>query len=266
MLRFRFVLRPVTAVRVWGEDAPRLGWFILTDGWYSIELGGHELLRYADGTPGPQASAAGCAEAGAPPWVDYHVVRLWEDVVDLMPRVLEPVPPDLLDFVAGGQPDATRPAAPEVEAARSWHAGHALHMGHLSASPDIRFRRTLSGGADTMTVTWAHPADPDDDDPIVFTAPPTGRVTLSTEAFVAAVTAFDRELLAAMEERVAGFEAVGPPAGIDLDLRLLRHEQHDRATWLDRAMARGAETDWPAVRAGAAVLLGPAGESAHSPG
>ncbi|MFI1382039.1 DUF5984 family protein [Embleya sp. NPDC020886] len=252
MLRFRFVLRPVSAVRPWGADPPRLGWFILTDGWYRIEVGGHELLRYADVAPDSE-----------PPWVDYHVVRLWEDVLDLMPQALEPVPADLLDFVAGELPAATWPAAPEIEAARAWHAGHSLTMGHLRAAPDIRFWRTVSGGADTMTVAWSHPVDPDDDDPIVFTAPPTGRVVLPTDAFVAAVTAFDRELFAAMEERVAGLEAAGPPAGVDLDLRGLRHEQRDRAGWLAEATTRDADTDWPAVRAGAGTLLGPAGESAR---
>lgn len=264
MLRFRFVLRPVRDVRPWGEDVPRLGWFILTDGWYWIELGGHELLRYAERSPGPRSSStAGRAEprkpAGLDDYVDYHVVRLWEDLVELMPRVLEPVPPDLLDFVAGAIPDAARPEAPEAEAARYWHAGHALDMGHLRAAPDIRFRRTLSGAADTMTVTWAHAADPDDDDPIAFTAPPTGRVTLPTESFIAAVTTFDRELFAAMEQRVAGFEASGPPAGVDVDLRALRREQLDRATWLGRAMSRPADTDWFAVRMGVAVLRGSVG-------
>ncbi|MGW1997035.1 DUF5984 family protein [Embleya sp. NPDC001921] len=267
MLRFRFVLRPLCDVRPWGEDVPRLGWFILTDGWYWIELGGHELLRYAERSPGPRSSPpAGCAEprepGGLDAYVDYHVVRLWEDLVELMPRVLEPVPPDLLDFVAGAIPDAGRPRAseaPEAEAARYWHAGHALGMGHLSAAPDIRFRRTLSDDADTMTVTWAHAADPDDEDPIAFTAPPTGRVTFPTEAFIAAVTTFDRELFAAMEQRVAGFEASGPPAGVDVDPRALRREQLDRATWLRRAMSRRADTDWSAVRMGAALLRASAG-------
>ncbi|GCD93672.1 DUF5984 family protein [Embleya hyalina] len=251
-VRFRFVLRPVAAVRPWGDEAPRLGWFILTDGWYWIEAGGHELLRYAD-----SAGAGAFADPDAvrePPYVDYHVVRLWEDLVDLMPRIMEPVPPDLADFVPDRRLRAEGPAAPGVEAAISWAEGHVLDMGHLRAAPDIRFRRAVSGGGDTMTITWAHAPDPDDDDPIRFTAPATGRVTVPTEDFTAAVTAFDRELFTTMEERVAALEASGPPPGVELDTIHLRREQHDRATWLPRALNRTPDTDWPAVRSGAELL------------
>ncbi|OPC85321.1 hypothetical protein B4N89_26380 [Embleya scabrispora] len=260
-MRFRFVLRAVEAVRPWGDEAPRLGWFILTDGWYWIEAGGHELLRYAD--PARAEAFAGPDAVREPPYVDYHVVRLWEDLVDLMPRIMEPVPPDLADFVPDRRLRVEGSAAPDAEAAISWAEGHVLDMGHLRAAPDIRFRRAVSGGDDTMTITWAHASEPDDDDPIRFTAPATGRVSVPTEAFTAAVTDFDRDLFAAMEERVGALEASGPPPGVELDTIHLRHEHRDRATWLRRALDRTPDTDWPAVRSGAELLGRPTGTSAE---
>jgi hypothetical protein len=45
VIGFRFELRPLDEVEPWGDDPPSLSWFGLTDGWYWIEAGGHELLR-----------------------------------------------------------------------------------------------------------------------------------------------------------------------------------------------------------------------------
>ncbi|MEV4995650.1 DUF5984 family protein [Streptomyces niveus] len=231
MIRFRFGLTPVHDIQPWGGDAPSLSWFSLTDGWYDIEADGRHLFRHgADGTS-----------------VDYYVVRLWEDVLDVLPEALEPVPADLVAFMAG---DHTRwlPAdSPDTEAAVTWYGQHALDTGYLRTAPHIRWwRTTAEAGDDLMTVTWTH--DPDG------TA---GRVTLPTPDFVAAVTALHHDLLGAMEERVTALEATGPPPGVHIDLPHLRHEQRDRASWLGRALERACDTDWAAVRAGARLLVPP---------
>ncbi|WSK39909.1 DUF5984 family protein [Micromonospora maris] len=71
-----------------------LHWFGLTDGWYWIDLNGHELLRYSDHTM-RHLHADGYEGM---PYVDYYVVRLWEDLLQALPAVLEPVPADLVLF------------------------------------------------------------------------------------------------------------------------------------------------------------------------
>ncbi|GIE36737.1 hypothetical protein Ait01nite_097820 [Actinoplanes italicus] len=38
-------MRPLDDAESWDGDPPSLSWFGLTDGWYWIEAGGHELLR-----------------------------------------------------------------------------------------------------------------------------------------------------------------------------------------------------------------------------
>jgi Family of unknown function (DUF5984) len=48
VLRFEFELRPLAEVLPWGGERPRLSWFVLTDGWYWIDVQGHEFLRYRD--------------------------------------------------------------------------------------------------------------------------------------------------------------------------------------------------------------------------
>jgi hypothetical protein len=100
VIRFRFELRPVDKITPWGGQDRMLHWFGLTDGWYWIELDGHELLRYSDTT---LRRWRGEGYDAARPYVDYQVVRLWEDVIQLAPAVLEPVPADLARFVASHQ-------------------------------------------------------------------------------------------------------------------------------------------------------------------
>jgi hypothetical protein len=239
VIRFRFVLTPLGRVAPWGHEDRSLHWFGLTDGWYWIELAGHELLRYAPDTLRQH------------PYVDYYVARLWEDVVEMTPAVLEPVPADLLDFAAG-DPDAWGPVNSEAAStAAVWHGEHTVDLGYLLRPPRIRAWRTVSDDLDVVTVTWRH----DDDGDIRFTAPSSGQVVISCESFLAAVRRFDHGLMAAMGRRIRALERSGPPKGIHLDLERLRAEHADRMTWLARGLRHAPETDWTAVRAGATELL-----------
>ncbi|WP_329074541.1 DUF5984 family protein [Streptomyces niveus] len=239
MIRFRFGLTPVHDIQPWGGDTPSLSWFSLTDGWYDIEVDDRHLFRHAAGGTS----------------VDYYVVRLWEDVLDVLPQALEPVPADLVPFVAGDHTQWLPADRPDTEAAAAWYGQHALDTGYLRTAPHIRWwRTTAASGDDLMTVTWTPDPDSDSDTDHDGAA---GRVTLPTPDFVAAVTALHHDLLAAMEERVTALEATGPPPGVHIDLPHLRHEQRDRAAWLGRALERACDTDWAAVRAGARLLVPP---------
>ncbi|MEU0805560.1 DUF5984 family protein [Streptomyces sp. NPDC005970] len=259
-IRFRFGLTPLEQVRPWGRgDRPVLHWFGLTDGWYVIDLGEHELLRYSEGTV-RRLRGGGDGEGAGPshPYADYYVVRLWEDLLALLPAALEPVPEDLAGFVARDSSDWHWEDTPQIDAAVGWHSDRDLNTGYLRVAPDIRCWRTVAGERDVMHVSWAHRSDPEDE--IEFAAPDTGRVTVPTSAFVAAVGELDRALLEAMEQRIGELEAAGPPPGVELDLEQLRREHRDRAGWLRRAREYEYATDWAAVRAGAAALLRSPGE------
>jgi hypothetical protein len=70
---------------------------------------------------------------------------------------------------------------------------------------------------------------------------------MAAGSFIAAVEEFDRELLTAMERRIAGLERTGPRQGVRIDMHRLRIEQQDRAIWLRRALNRLPETDWSCV-------------------
>jgi hypothetical protein len=246
VIRFRFALTPMDRVRPWGREDPHLHWFGLTDGWYWIELGNQELLRYSPETLrrdglGPRH-----------PYVDYYVVRLWEDLIALTPVVMQPVPGDLERFMATDLHD--RPDLDDGDDAWSaaiWHGEHSLDLGYLQNAPRVRAWHILTDDHDAITVTWKHQHDDD----IVFTATPVGEVTVPAEAYLTAVRRFDSELMAAMHERITELEQTGPPHGVRIDMDGLRAEHLDRATWLSKRLRSEPNTDWAAVRRGAQRIL-----------
>ncbi|MFJ5924343.1 DUF5984 family protein [Kitasatospora sp. NPDC092948] len=253
-IRFRFGLTPLDEVRPWGAGHPVLHWFGLTDGWYCIDLDGHEVLRYTERTVRELRSDT---DGGQPcPYVDYYVVRLWEDMIELVSEAMEPVPPDLVDIAADISPDwAWQDAPDEADAALAWHSAGFLRTGHLRIAPRVRCWRTIISEADTVALAWEHQADPAG--VIEFAGPQTGRVTMPTSEFLAAVTDLDRMLLAAMDQRISELEESAPVPGVELDVTELRREHRDRATWLQRARNHEPGTDWEAVRTGLRTLLAP---------
>jgi hypothetical protein len=255
VLRFCFVLRPIAEVAPWvgnggdsGGEQPKLHWFALTDGGFWIELDQQQLLRYADELV-ERWRDDGWTNDG--PYVEHYVARLWEDLIELLPAALEPVPADLLAFVAS-DPDAWRQAdGAQTAAAARWHRRRRQNMSYLRGGPEIRWWRTINDRGDRMTLRWLHQYD----DSIAFAGAAVGERVIPTERFVTAVRELDSALFAAMSRRIAELARDGSPAGMQFDLAALRSEHAVRSGRLARALSKNPETDWPDVRAGAALLL-----------
>jgi hypothetical protein len=256
VLRFRFGLCPVDEVSPWGGagDRPMLRWFGLTEGWYWIQVGEYELLRYR------QLDHPAC-------YVDYYLARLWEDLIVLTPDVLEPVPADLQPFIAsdptqwvrevwasrGEGNDEVDPTAPDdpVVTAALWHGGHELDFSYLRNPPRLRLWRSVRGDRDEISVDWRH----DDDGEIGFTADPAVRVSVPTADYRQAVAALDQDLMTAMRQRVEDLDLRGGLPGVHIDLAELRRDHDNRTRWRERNLDRTPQTDWDAVRHGARHLL-----------
>ena len=186
------------------------------------------------------------------PYVDYYVVRLWEDLLDLTPTVMQPVPPDLIALIAMDLDRRTYLDDDLAASAIRWYDDHILDLGYIRDPPRVRAWRTCIGDADTVTVAWRH----EDGADIRFTASQAGHVIIPAGSFEDAVRQLDRELMADMEHRISELERTGPPRDVEINLDQLRAEHTDRATWLAQRLARQPTTDWAAVRAGAHRLLG----------
>lgn len=93
---FEFRLRPLRDIAPWGTpDDLSLHWFGLTDGCYRINAGAESLLSYA---PDYMARFPG-VDPFAGSRVAYQVVRLWEDLLGILPDVPEPLPDDFCNLL-----------------------------------------------------------------------------------------------------------------------------------------------------------------------
>ena len=88
---FNFQLRSLEQVLPWqSQGQSYLHWFGLTDGWYWLHLGEVEHFRYTDAIMAVWRETTD--DVAVLPYVDYQVVRLWEDIQEILPHILEPIP------------------------------------------------------------------------------------------------------------------------------------------------------------------------------
>lgn len=166
---FNFHLRELAAIEPFGGERPTLHWFGLSDGWYWLTVGGSELFRYDRAFM--RREEPWCADPTALPYVDYYVVRLWEDLLEQLPAVLAPVPPELAERVSDavswrdwqerasqwldaldehGDQAAFDAAVDLVEAACGWWVERRLDTGYLRHGSRLRFWRV----GDTVHLRW----------------------------------------------------------------------------------------------------------------
>ncbi len=260
---FHFKLRPLEDVAPWGdEDKPTLSWFSLTDGWCWWEVGGQQLFRSSQAwidhwvTEYPKLGKE-------LPYVDYQIVRPWEDLLDHLPAILDPVPDDLfhraqdlekwesLQKKAFGWAEAKND---EVswdlqDLAFRWWWSRTWDAGYLRRPPKI----WMWTQGEAFHLKWDN-RDVLDDGVIVWAAT-FGEITMPVAAFIEEVMSFHERLMAAMAERVNAVlsGALRPEIAIDLDW--LVKEQEDRSTWLQNTLTmRRQNQNWEEVRAAISTI------------
>ncbi len=252
---FNFELERVEDIEPWGKgDDLSLTWFGLTDGWYWIRAGEEELFRAKD------SYLATFQRTQRLPYVNYQVVRLWEDLQDNLPGILEPVPAVLLRQIEPGKRadnwsgkilDHFFPDDVEFEGevwenfcrATDWLHGRILSTGHLRNAPAI----WLWNDGVILFLRWDS-RQGDDDQERVW-ASEKGELQLPMATFVEELRDFDRRLIAAMEQRVLTLEQGKSRAPCAIDLKRLREEQIERAESMDNAFrrAQAKTTSWDEV-------------------
>jgi hypothetical protein len=254
---FQFQLRPIEKVTPWGrEGAYSLSWFGLTDGWYWLKCGEEELFRYSESVLSSCQNEE--RQPSDPPYVDYQVVRLWEDVLSMFPEVLAPVPVELLRKVEPGlevsqwrakiaelffseEHEASRQTEDQFDLAVTWLQARKLHVLHLKEGPRVWF---WTDGM-TMSIRWDNSGLCLDGHSMWTSTK--GTFTMPLEAFVEEVRSFDNRLIKEMADRVRDIEHSWDRPEIQIDLQALCHEHQQRAAEfslaLDRAINR-EPTPW----------------------
>lgn len=244
-IEFCFELDRLEDIPPWGEGEDRkLHWFGLTSGryWISTPLG--DALRYTE-----EERIRWDLHS---PYVDYQVARIFEDLQFILPKVLEPVPPDIAAVVsdsswfdqANGWIDSVDDRAERRGLccdAMDWYQDRSLDNMHLINGPIFHFWRT----GDNVSIRW----QPTGKNSEGVWSTPQGQFTVGVEQFRSAVYAFLEGVLGAMQERVRNIEVDGwNRSDCRLDIPLLLNEQRLRTDAVKKLKERRPETDWDSVR------------------
>ena len=160
---FNFTLDPIDEIAPWGEPPKlSLSWYGLTLGEYYLQTGSDQLLRYSEAVIERDCENAPGAKVRT--FLDYQVERFREDVFDIVPRVLEEVPPDLARYASHteGQVWLTRcedwferqePTEARLDGwdkAATWLHQRSLDTGYLTVTAKIWFWRS----GNTIHIEW----------------------------------------------------------------------------------------------------------------
>lgn len=248
---FRFALKPIDKVQPWGTEGDlRLHWYGLTDGYYFIEVGEHRILWYSEAACQEQGWDFSATPAGFEFAADYQVVRLLEDIAEILPAILEPVPDDIASILATADSQRawtelveTWDWQDDTEAALLWLNDRTLDTGYLRAGPRPTFwrvgdtiklrcdnRNTLLDGVNIWSSTLVE-------------------YELPAAEFAAAVEIFAAALLLQMDERTKRVESGWAPKGVRVDSVDLRREHKSRIEQFRAAFSQTRPpTDWAMVR------------------
>ena len=234
---FPFRLKPLADVDAWGGPGARsLHWFGLTDGWYGIHAGTHDLFRTADLPDDPE------------PWIEYPIVRLWEDVLEILPYVLEAVPRAIAErlhpardwaqfygrAVSGRKardPDEAEAAEAILLGATAWVDDRQIDTQYLVGGPQVYVVRVEA----RARMLWDNRNTPPDEGTRWHSE--AGLHELALDDYVAEARDLDARLMAAMAARIIDVQAGRAPTDVSIDLVQLEREHAERSTWLDAALA-----------------------------
>ncbi len=254
---FNFQLRSLEQVHPWRyQGQPYLSWFGLTDGWYWLQLGEEELFRYTDAIL--EAWGETADSGAALPYDDYQVANLWQDIQEILPHILEPIPEALLQRIEPGEQGyrwrqrlaqtlfadkatVTDSAVDRFNLASTWLGQRQLDVWYLKSGPRIWL--WTNGG--TCFISWFNNDCLMDDIP-VWTAT-SGKVAMPLQSFLDEVRSFDQRLIEQMSERVNSVRLHWDRPEIKIDLDRLVQEQADRSVWLEHALEKsqqGPPTLW----------------------
>lgn len=250
---FDFCLRPLEEVQPWGQSPDlSLSWFGLTEGFYRLQVGSEFLLNYSDEFVNHWARRSSNGYSGS--FIDYYVVRFWEDILDMLPDMLEPLPPELSSFFENDRTawfrwerDALNwldnqfdedKAVETFELAVSWQHTRRLDAAYLQNAPRIWIWSTDRN----VIVSW-------DNTEIALEGIPVwsagqGHHAIERSEFLDKVRAFNNRLISEMAERVESVCDRWCRTEIYVDIQQLKYEQQDRKTWLNQALKRSSAVSW----------------------
>jgi hypothetical protein len=256
-----FALNPVDDIEPWEREGSRsLSWFGFSCGRYRLKFGGDYLLQYSE--EAVMRMTAQCPDAYPGPWVDYYVVRLWEDLIRLVPYILPPVPEALWPLVRiddlqwcswiADAIDATDDGAVserDVELLRQWRSDLCLHSTYLSPSARIWFAN-LGGHVE---VRWDNREKLFEG--VCAWSAVRGVYSMPVRDFIEGVKAFDHAFVSAMGARVEFLLERGYRPEVRVDMAQLAAAQRDRSGWFAKELMTKVEDQSDATIAAVRAVM-----------
>jgi hypothetical protein len=242
MSLLEFELASVEVIEPWGSP-PNLSlhWFGLSDGKYHIDLGAVRLLENAP-------------REGWPHFVEYQLARIHEDVLAMLPDVLEPIPSSTTRHFIDGRLgetlrhlrqrwDTVEADNSSLDASLEALGNRQLDTAYLNPSAGIWI---WTDGLKTI-IEW------DNRDRLVDGKPAWtathGRHEMARDVFIDEVRAFHLKLMAAMDERVQQVCSNWTRPEIKIDLERLVVEQIERSESFAPVVHRSPRTtNWQPVQ------------------
>jgi hypothetical protein len=244
MALFEFELKPLDRIQPWGEpDDPNLHWFGLTDGYYYLNAKGHQLFRYTDEILNHWNSKNISLDANLP-YPDYQIVRLYEDLLDILPNIYQPIPDYIFDRIGDMSSfekllsclnvfydnEENEEVIEKFSLIRSFLGSRQLTSLHLSQGPSIWFFRNN----DNIYLRWQNENNFIDGIPVWQDIK--GEVRFSYTDFVKEVKLFHESFISQMELRVNEVFSGNLKPNIRVDFQGLKKEQENRRHSLEIAL------------------------------
>lgn len=257
MSLFEFQLKSLNEIEPWGKDKEKiLHWFGLTDGYFHMDVGTEKLFRLSDAFVSRNSvNQIGCCRFDYS--VDYQVIRPLEDLMEILPDILQPIPAELFDLFNtiskhqaltrsianywGGLKDGEGPCDEYYDAFELLGV-RKLSTNHLQNGPDIWF---LNDGTN-ITIRWLEKDNTAICTPVWSSF--SGEIVISKTEFISEVTDFHKRLMDVMYSRIETLKHENPFVDTKIDMKLLNDEQNRRNSMLDEALKREPTIkDWSVV-------------------
>lgn len=251
-----FTLVPIENIHPWGNQGDHyLHWFGLTDGEYWIQAGNASLFEYS--------AHAQTGDGGR--YCAYQVVRLYEDLIEMLPYILEPIP-DLFEKYIWGDTGNTWQEVCSTwfdkncdfmeqslfykiyDSATAWIGKRTLDSTHLSPSAKI----AIWSDQEYVYIGWDNREKTIDEAP-AWTAT-LGKHKLPRDKFLEEVKSFHHRLMAQMATRITQIQAGALAPDIKVDLPGLIKEQEQRLLTLDTSLSHLPHTDWEQVKGAIRII------------
>ena len=232
-----------------------LSWFWLTDGFYWMNVDGQKLfenseecLRYSEkeGYTYPNREFQKC--------MDYQVVRLWEDMIEILPSISQPVPKEFHQLLSQSLVKISADSdlfydyvnlideTPEYKANNKYFDkpfyldSYRLCTMHIGLSPTLYFWRFKDSNEDNMHIAWdfTQTFTTESGKEIPVWSATIGHFEMSYESFMQEFNGFHNRLMYAMELKIKEIETKPELQALLCENYDLRKEHNERIESVER--------------------------------